>query len=143
MNDRIDPAGGGVGRAALEAVIARTPFARLLGARLDEYGEGRCELSIALTDQLTMHHGFAHGAVIGFLADSACAWAGASVVGDVVTVEYKLNLIAPAVGEQLVGEGWVLRNAGRIVVCRADVSALSQGRKTLVAVAQATLSKFR
>jgi uncharacterized protein (TIGR00369 family) len=129
-------------RADLEAVIQKTPFALLLGAKLEEYGDGRAHLAVELKPELTMHMGFAHGAVVGFLADSACAWAAASVVGNVVTSEYKLNLIAPGIGERLRAEGQVLKAAGRNLVCMANVYAVNQGKSTLVAVALATIARF-
>jgi uncharacterized protein (TIGR00369 family) len=130
-------------RADLEAVIEKTPFALMLGAQLEKYGEGSAHLSVALRPELTMHMGFAHGAVIGFLADSACAWAAASVVGNVVTSEYKLNLIAPGIGERLRAEGQVLKAAGRNLVCMANVYAITNEKSTLVAVALATIARFK
>jgi len=129
-------------RADLEAVIEKTPFALLLGAKLEEYGDGIANLSVLLRPDLTMHMGFAHGAVVGFMADSACAWAAASMVGNVVTSEYKLNLIAPGIGQQLRAQGRVLKAAGRNLVCMADVYALNQDKSTLVAVALATIARF-
>jgi len=129
-------------RADLEAVIQKTPFALMLGAKLEEYGDGIANLSVALRPDLTMHMGFAHGAVVGFMADSACAWAAASMVGNVVTSEYKLNLIAPGIGQQLRAQGRVLKAAGRNLVCMADVYALHQDKSTLVAVALATIARF-
>ncbi|MBA3772848.1 MAG: PaaI family thioesterase [Ramlibacter sp.] len=133
----------GMPRSELEAIIKDTPFAVLLGARLEAYGDGHAALSVALRPDLKMHLDFAHGAVIGFLADSACAWAAASVVGNVVTAEYKLNLIAPGVGDQLRAEGRVLKAAGRNVVCQAEVYAFPDGKPSLVAVALATISRFK
>lgn len=129
-------------RADLESVIKITPFAQMLGAELGEYGDGIAHLSVTLRPDLTMHMGFAHGAVIGFLADSACAWAAASVVGNVVTSEYKLNLIAPGIGEQLRAEGRVLKSASRNLVCMANVYAVTQGKSNLVAIALATITRF-
>lgn len=137
------PAETGVPREAIEAVIARTPFAVWIGASLEDYGAGAATLSIALRPDLTMHHGFAHGAVVSFMADSACAWAAASVAGDVVTAEYKLNLLAPAVGERLRASGRALKVAGRLIVCQAEVHSELRGRSTLVAIAQATITKFK
>ncbi|WP_265286970.1 PaaI family thioesterase [Verminephrobacter eiseniae] len=114
----------------------------MLGAKWEEYGDGRANLSVALRPGLTMHMGFAHGAVVGFLADSACAWAAASTVGNVVTSEYKLNLTAPGIGDQLRAEGRVLKASGRNLVCMADMCAINQGKSTLVAVALATSARF-
>jgi uncharacterized protein (TIGR00369 family) len=133
----------GMPREKIEAIIARTPFAVWIGAELTRYGDGQVELRVPLRRDLTQHHGFGHGAVVGFIADSACAWAAASVVGDVVTAEYKLNLLAPAVGEELIGSGSVIHAGGRQMVCRADVSVLRAGTSHLVATALATIAKLR
>lgn len=133
----------GLTRSALEAVIARTPFAVLVNAKLDDYGDGHASLSVAMRPELKMHMDFAHGAVVGFLADSACAWAAASVAGNVVTAEYKLNLIAPGVGERLEAEGKVLKASGRNLVCIGNVYACSGPKRTLIAVALATISRIK
>jgi uncharacterized protein (TIGR00369 family) len=129
-------------RSELEAIIDATPFARLLGAQLLDFGEGRASLSVPLRAELKMHLDIAHGAVVGFMADSACAWAAASLAGNVVTAEYKLNLMAPGHGESLVATGEVLKTSGRTMVCRADVFALAPGRETLIATALASISKL-
>ena len=137
------PAGGGMARETLEAAVARTPFANWIGARIESFEAGRVAIVVPMKSELTMHHGFAHGAVIGFLADSACAWAAASVAGDVVTVEYKLSLLAPAVGGELSAVGEVLKASARQVVCRADVFARQTSRQVFVATALATLTPFK
>jgi acyl-coenzyme A thioesterase PaaI-like protein len=85
----------------------------------------------------------AHGAVIGFVADSACAWAAASVAGDIVSSEYKLNLLAPAVGETILGRGYVVKDSARQMVCRADVFALKNGTERLVGTVLATIAKTK
>ena len=134
---------GGMSRSTLEEVISRTPFAVWIGAQITHYEPGVVELTVPLRPDLTMHQGIAHGAVIGFVADSACAWAAASVAGEVVTAEYKMNLLAPATGERLVGRGEVIQASRRPVVCRADVHAIKQGETRLVATALATVAVFR
>ena len=136
------PAAEGVPREALEAVIQRTPFAMLLGATITDYGSGKVVLQVPVSEKLLQHHRFVHGAVIGFLADSACAWAAASLVGDVVTSEYKLNLMAPATGARLVGRGEVIKVSGRQVVCRADVFSEKKGAEKMVATALATIVRL-
>lgn len=126
----------------LEAVISVTPFARLMGPRVVSIGGGAVEFEIDVNPELMhQHHGFVHGAVVGFMADSACAWAAASVAGDVVTSEYKLNLLAPAVGERLLAKGRVVKSSGRLLVALAEVFALRDGDQTLVAMALASVAK--
>lgn len=139
----VDPPKPGLSRAEFETTFAKTPFAILLGACPDAYGEGHASLSLRLQPQLTMHLGFAHGAVVGFLADSACAWAAASVGGNVVTAEYKINLIAPGVGEVLKAEGRVLKASGRNLICQAEVYAIAGGESSMIAVALATLHRLK
>jgi uncharacterized protein (TIGR00369 family) len=137
------PVAAGISREALEQGIKDTPFAVLLGATLLEYGNGKVSLSVPVVERLLQHHGFVHGAVIGFLADSACAWAAASIAGDVVTSEYKLNLIAPATGSSLLARGEVIKATGRQVICRADVFSEKDGASKIVATALATIAKLR
>jgi acyl-coenzyme A thioesterase PaaI-like protein len=73
------------------------------------------------------------------VADNACAWAAASVVGDVVTSEYKLHLLAPAIGEKLIGRGRVLKASSRLAVASADVYAVKDGNERHVATMLASI----
>src|SRR5215470_9840688 len=133
----------GVSRETIEAIIQSTPFASLMGASIVEFGGGKVTLMVPISGRLLQHHRFVHGAVIGFVADSACAWAAASRVGDVVTSEYKLNFLAPAAGTRLLGRGEVIKISGRQVVCRADIFAEKDGAERLVAIALGTIARLR
>lgn len=126
----------------LEAVIAGTPFASLLGAKVLAVSPGNVELAVDVRRDITQHHGFVHGAVLGFVADSACTWAAGSVVGDVVTLEYKLHFLSPAVGDRIVGRGRVIKASPRIVVAQGDIYSVKNGTEKLVAIALATIVKF-
>src|SRR5690349_4073881 len=96
-------------RNKLETVIATTPFASLLGATVLSVSPGDVSLAVDIkADIMTQRHSFVHGAVLGFVADSACAWAAGSLVGDVVASEYTLHFLSPAVGELVVGHGRVI-----------------------------------
>ncbi len=89
---------------------------------------------------MTQHHGFAHGAIVGLMADNACAWAAASVAGDVVTGGYTIDFLHPAQGERLRAQGQVIKPGKRQVVTRADVFAERDGIDPVhVAAAQATI----
>lgn len=115
-------------------------FTRFMGTRLTRLEAGLAEIELDLRPDLTQHHGYAHGAVVGYLADTVSAWAASTVAGDVVTAEYKLNLLAPARGEVLWARGEVLRAGRRQVVVRAEVYARGGGEDSLVAAALATIS---
>lgn len=128
-------------REMMEKAIAISPFTNWVGTKLLDFDPGRVKISSMIRKEMTQHHGFAHGAIVGYMADTVCAWAAASVVGDVVTSEYKLNLLAPAVGEELRAVGEVIKAGGRQVVTRADVFAVKDGTEKIVATALATIAR--
>jgi acyl-coenzyme A thioesterase PaaI-like protein len=75
--------------AYMKAVaVARSGFSSWLDLEPIKVWEGESELLLVMRPEMTQHHGYAHGAIVGLMADNACAWAGASVVGDVVTGGY-------------------------------------------------------
>ncbi len=129
-------------RAYLRKVaVGQSGFSRWLDVDPVRVWEGESELALAIRDEMTQHHGFAHGAIVGLMADNACAWAAASVAGDVVTGSYTINFLAPATGTVLRAKGTVIKAGKRQVVVRADVwseDGASEGAK-LVATAQATI----
>ena len=116
-----------------ERGIEASAFTRSMGTRLRSFAPGRVEIELDLRLDLTQHHGQAHGAVLGYLADTVSAWAAASVAGDVVTAEYKLNFLTAARGE-------LLRAGRRQVIVRADVYAQQGGQDVHVATSLATVS---
>ena len=102
--------------------------------------QGEAELLLELRPEMTQHHGFAHGAIVGLMADNACAWAGASMVGDVVTGGYTINFLRPALGSRLRAKGQVIKPGKRQAIVRGDVYAESDGAEPIhVATAQATI----
>ena len=72
---------------------------------------------------------------------SACAWAAASLVGDVVTSEYKVNLLAPAIGDKLICRSEVIKAGQRQAVSRADVFAVRDGQERIIATGLATIAR--
>jgi uncharacterized protein (TIGR00369 family) len=122
-----------------EVAVARSGFS-WLGVEPVKVWEGEAELTLAIRPEHTQHHGFAHGAIVGLMADNACAWAAASVVGDVVTGGYTINFLAPATGNVLRAKGKVVRAGKRQVIVQAEVwSEGGDGAAKLVAVAQGTV----
>lgn len=129
-----------VDRALLDDILARQPFSRALGARIVHVETGRVDFRLDLRPDHHQQHGFAHGGVIATLADNAISFAAGTVIGDLVTVEFKLNYLRPGVGESLIARGVVLSHSPRQAVCRADIHAVSQGTEKLIAAAQGTLA---
>jgi uncharacterized protein (TIGR00369 family) len=123
-----------------KVAVGRSGFSLWLDLEPLKVWEGESELLLKLRPEMTQHHGYAHGAIVGLMADNACAWAGASVVGDVVTGGYTIDFLRPAKGQQLRAKGTVIKAGKRQVVVRADVWAESEGEAPVhVAAAQATI----
>ncbi|HEY0877943.1 MAG TPA: PaaI family thioesterase [Zeimonas sp.] len=125
-------------------VLAAQPFSVLLGARLLAFGPAGAELEVPITETLRQQNGFAHGGVVSYLADNALTYAGGAALGTaVVTSEYKINYLRPALGERLVARANVLHGGRNQAVCRCDVFAVSADRgETLCAVAQGTIARL-
>ncbi len=120
--------------------IGQSGFSTFLGLEPVRCWEGHAEIEMAVKPEMTQHHGFAHGAIVGMMADNACAWAASSAVGDVVTGSYTINLLAPARGDVLRSKGTVVKAGRRQVVVRAEVwSEAAETDPVLVAIAQATI----
>jgi uncharacterized protein (TIGR00369 family) len=122
--------------------FARQDFMRTLGAELVSVAPGAVEIRLAIMSGLLQQHGFAHAGVVASIADSACGYAALSMMepgGDVVSVEFKLNLMSPAVGEQLLARGRVVRAGKRLTVTACDVFAVSRGEEKCVATFLGTM----
>lgn len=120
--------------------VAKSGFSNWLQVEPVTVWKGQSELLLKLRPEMTQHHGFAHGAIVGLMADNACAWAGASVLGDVVTGGYTINFLRPAKGDVLRAKGEVIKAGKRQAIVRADVFAHSDGADPVhVAAAQATI----
>lgn len=123
-----------------QVAVGRSGFSNWLQVEPVTVWEGRSELLLHLRPEMTQHHGFAHGAIVGLMADNACAWAAASVLGDVVTGGYTINFLAPATGTALRANGTVVKAGKRQAVVRADVWSEAEGEEPrLVASAMGTV----
>jgi uncharacterized protein (TIGR00369 family) len=121
--------------------FARQRFMVLLGARLLSVAPGAVEIELPIRRELEQQHGFAHAGAAWSIADSAAGFASQSLMAadeGVLTVELKINLLAPAKGERLIARGRVERAGRRLTVARADVYALTGKSETHVATAMGT-----
>lgn len=122
--------------------FSRQQFMRHLGAELVSILPGVCEIQVPFQGDLTQQHGFFHAGVSGAIADSAAGYAAFSLMpadSSVLTVEYKLNLLAPARGERLVARASVIKSGRTLKICSADVFAVQQGEEELCATMLSTL----
>ena len=121
-------------------ILDKQPFSVLLGAELTRFESGHAELTLKMRDELKQQYGFAHGGVISYLADNSLSFAGGSVLGvSILTSEYKINYVRPAVGQILIARASVLSSGKRQAVCQCQIFALDEGQEKLVAVAQGTI----
>lgn len=130
----------GVSRANLDAILEVSFFRSVLNGAVNQFGHGRCQISIVVKPEHRQFLGAVHGGIVGALADDACGWACASTVGELVTASYSINLVAPAMGDVLIARGELLKAGRRMVVGRADVFSVQDGEEKLAAIYQATLS---
>lgn len=129
--------------AAGRHVLSTQTFSQLLGTELTQYGDDRVEMTIPLRPDFLQHHGFAHGGVLSSLADMALTFAGGLKLGpSVLTVEYKINYLRPAVGKTLIGRAEVVYAGKTTAGCRCDVFSVAEdGTEKLCAIAQGTIAK--
>jgi uncharacterized protein (TIGR00369 family) len=124
-------------------VLASQPFSVLVGAALTSYSPGWVELTIPITSQLKQQHGFVHGGVISYAADNALTFVGGSVLGPaVVTSEYKINYLRPAMGTALIARATTVYSSKTQAVCHCDVFVVSEGKENLCAVSQGTIARI-
>lgn len=126
----------------VRASFAQQQAMKLIGATMEVVEPGYTEIHLPSKSEITQQHGFVHGGVVGMIADSAAGYAASTLTGretEVLTVEYKLNLVAPADGELLVAQGSVVRYGRTLIVTRAEVFAFLHGRKNLCALMQQTI----
>jgi len=113
-----------------------------IGATLGRVEPGGCEIHLPYGEHLSQQHGFFHGGVVATVADSAAGYASFSLMAadvGVLTVEFKINLMAPAQGEALIARGSVIRPGRTLTITRADVVAVRDGVEHACAVLQQTL----
>lgn len=138
MNTALDPTLA----QRITASFARQNAMQLVRATLHDVAHGRAEIQMPHWDGVGQQHGYVHGGVVGMLADSAGGYAAMTVVPDtasVLTVEYKLNLVAPADGERLIARGRVVRAGRTLIVTSAEVHALRDAQERLCALMQQTI----
>jgi len=113
-----------------------------LGATLAQIAEGRVEIHAPILDGSRQQQGFAHAGLTFAIGDSAAGYSALSLMpedNDVLTVEMKVNLLAPAAGERLVARGRVVKPGRRLMVVAAEVFAVNDGDEKQIALLQGTM----
>jgi uncharacterized protein (TIGR00369 family) len=126
----------------VQASFDRQKVMAYLGARVIRLAPGECDIELPFRPELTQQHGYFHGGIIGTISDSAGGYAAFTLMPEdssVLTVEYKMNLLAPGDGERLVARGRVLKAGRSLVVTRVDAVVVKQDTETLCATLLQTL----
>jgi uncharacterized protein (TIGR00369 family) len=113
-----------------------------LGAVLSSIEPGLVEIEMPFRADLTQQHGFVHGGIVTAILDSACGYAAFSLNSPdttVLTVEYKVNFVAPAKGDRFMARGEVVRPGATVTVCKGDVLAYDGDEEKLVATMLMTI----
>jgi uncharacterized protein (TIGR00369 family) len=126
--------------------FARQDFMASLGARLTSVGVGQVTITLDVRPGLLQQHGFVHAGVVSAIADSAAGYAALSLLPagtDVVTAEFKINLLAPARGAQLIARARVVRSGRTLSVCTSEVFAVDAGAEKQIALLVSTVFTMR
>jgi uncharacterized protein (TIGR00369 family) len=124
------------------ASFAKQGIMGLLGAAMDTVAPGHVQISLPFRPDLSQQHGFFHAGVISTIADSAGGYAGFTLFpadAAVLTVEFKINLLAAADGERAVAIGEVIRSGRTLTVCRLDAWVEKLGKRVHCATGMQTL----
>jgi uncharacterized protein (TIGR00369 family) len=132
--------------ARVRASFARQLFMGTLGARLEHIAPGEVRIVVSHRADLTQQHGFLHAGAVTSVVDSACGYAALTLMepgAAVLSVEFKVNLLAPASGKEFVAIGKVVRAGRTITVVSGELVSLDDGRETIVAILQGTMMAVR
>jgi uncharacterized protein (TIGR00369 family) len=125
--------------------FARQPFMKTFGAEMGDVRPGYAEVILPFSKNLTQQHGFIHAGAVSAIVDNAGGYAAFSLFepGDgVLTVEFKINMMAPAEGEKLIARANVIRPGKTLTITSGDVIAIKNGKETVCALMQQTIMRI-
>jgi uncharacterized protein (TIGR00369 family) len=128
--------------ARVNASFDRQGLMRLLGASITHISQGRVQITMPRSAKVSQQHGYVHAGATSSIADTAGGYAALTLMPDtseVLTVEYKLNLLTPADGDLLEATGTVLKSGRTLSVCQLEVFAITGDSRRLIAAGQQTL----
>lgn len=126
----------------IEQSFSKQTIMSLIGARLSRVEPGVVEINLPYRADLAQQHGYLHAGIVATIADSACGYAAYSVMppgSEVLSVEFKVNLLRPAKGETFLATAEVIKSGKTLTVVRADVVGITGERRELVATMLGTM----
>ncbi len=128
--------------ARVRSSFDRQGLMRTLGARIESIAPGAVEISLRPDPAISQQHGFVHAGAVTAIADSAAGYAALTLMPagtGVLSTEFKINLLAPAVGDLIVARGRVVKAGRTLTVAQSEVYAVSDGKEKLIALLTATM----
>lgn len=128
--------------ARVAASFAQQAVMATIGAALRSVTPGAVEIELPYRADLGQQDGFLHAGIVTTIVDSACGYAAYTLMPEgarVLSVEFKVNFLAPAVGDTFIARGKVARAGRTITVCTGEVVALSKDGERAIALMQATM----
>ena len=122
--------------------FVRQGMMQCLGARIVRVDKGEVEFALPMSDKVTQQQGAFHGGALGALADISCGYAALTVAPEgmeVTTVEYKINFVSAAVGQEVVCIGKVVKAGRTLIITSAELFDVQNGARKLCGLMQATL----
>jgi uncharacterized protein (TIGR00369 family) len=126
----------------VERNFAQQAIMKTIGARLSLVEPGVVEITLPYREDLTQQDGYLHAGIVSTIADSACGYAAFTLMPEgsaVLSVEFKVNLLRPAAGKLFLARAEVIKAGRTLTVVRADVFAINEDKRTLVATMQGTM----
>lgn len=126
----------------VRASFSRQGLMRTLGAAMTEVAPGLVEIAMPASASVSQQHGFVHAGAVASIADSAAGYAALTLMppgAGVLTTEFKINLLAPAVGDHIVARGRVIKAGRTLTLAQTEVFAAHDGKEKLIALLTATL----
>ena len=124
-------------------IFNRANFIRDLGIELVRVAEGICETTLIPAERHRQQHGLIHAGVLATMADHTAGGAAGSVLdgkGDVLSIEFKINFLRPAIADRLRCRAQVLRGGKTVIVAESEIFAEKDGQEKLVSKATVTLA---
>jgi len=115
---------------------------RYLGATIDVIEPGHVSISMPFSDDVTQQHDYYHAGSLTSIVDSACGYAALTLMPpntEVLTIEFKVNFVSPAIGARVVAHGRVVKPGSIVTVCQGEVVAIKDGGEKICAIMQATM----
>src|SRR5215831_3728702 len=128
--------------ASLILTLSKQGLMRYLGATLDMIEPGYVSISMPFSDDLTQQQDYYHAGSLTSIVDSACGYAALTLMPpntEVLTIEFKVNFVSPAIGDRVVAHGRVVKPGSLVTVCQGEVVSTQNGIEKVCAIMQATM----